>query len=211
MEKGVITKKRFIENYKGFRIYKETTYYKRFSAFTHTYIDSIERQETFYICVKDGNENKPSMYYDDISKDVNGIKEKIDRFLSREYPLYTHADYKKYVSIPNRKNQYAFGNKSLMQLLKQYQKADFVVRTLLIERLTAANFHGFAACLENGEIEKYKDLVNKEFPIVKQIELTITACNVPSPDDTIQDIQNMVNNYLSEMKCKASFKANIIL
>lgn len=210
MNKGIITKKRFIENYKGFRIYKETTYYKRFSAFTHSYTDAIERQDTYYVCVKDGNENKPSMYYDDISKDVNGIKEKIDKFLNREYPLYTCADYKKYVSIPNRKNQYAFGNKSLMQLLKQYQKADFVVKALLIARLTAANFHGFAACLENGEIEKYKDLVNKEFPIVKQIEVTITACNVPFPSDTIQEIQSMVSKYFSEMKCKVSFKANIM-
>lgn len=207
--KAVVTKKRFVEAYKDFNIYKKTTCYNKFSPMSREYIDVCERKVIEYIFVNACKDKQPSMFFHQSSSTLNGIKDIIDKYLKNEYIIYTEADYRKYVSLPNRKNKWAFGNESLKKLLKQFKAANNVVRQLLITRLSDANFHSYAGYLENGEYDKYIALADEEFPIASSMSVNICLTNVPFPKSVVTNIEKYLAEYLKGSKCKYKVDASI--
>lgn len=155
------TTRQKVGEYKDFLIILEIwTFENRFQR---------EVREHYELCKKDETTptpwNRAENRLDTYAKTIEDIRKIADKILSGEMVIYTDAQRQKYVSGYNNRHGWGFSRNTLLATMRTHKKGDKVMKALMEERLTDANFHGYSADLSEHNYEKFIQRLNEEFPL----------------------------------------------
>ena len=157
------TKRKVVDTYKGYPIFKETTQYFRL-AYCGLYDTSRVKDTNIYYgaATKGGNYSLSSDRYAYYCRSLEQAKGLIDRIEEGEIIL-TEKERYDWVLHPNSKNGWGFSKQMLLELIKQYKKATPRRRIGYLERLEDANFHYEYGLLEEGKFEELIEFIKESF------------------------------------------------
>ena len=200
--------------YKGYAIVKVTIIEHERSIFDPSrFSEYAKSKETHFDFCKDGNEKKPSQFYECWASNIKECKECIDNFINDDSIYFTAEEREKYVYKPNRKCDYAYGYASLMKLLKEHQKADKRMKILIEDRLVSANFHTWAGYLSEGKYEEYEELAASECKFREKFEVYTETLRkrIKDPKQFEDGLKRVIEEYLASQGVKdTSVKVNFI-
>ena len=152
---GILVQRRLVESYKGFDIVKVIV----------TDYENVDNNDSYLTFCESGAFNRPSMAYNIYPhpKNVEEVKECIDKFLNDDTLYFTDYEMVKYVYAPNRKYDWSFSKKRLLNLFKKWDKATPRIKILYEDRLTDANFHSECSVLSEEGYEAAVAWVEKHW------------------------------------------------
>ena len=202
---GKRVSRRYVETYNGFDIVKVKIDHFYKSQYSSCYDTSlVVKTERYYEFCKEGQYNRPSQAYNVTAKTIDECKEAIDNFIKDDTLYFTESERETYVHKPNRECRYIYGYNSLMKLLKQHQKADRRMQTLIKDRLVDANFHTEADYLSHKDYDGFTKFVTSHFKFKEKFEiLTLTeAKRLVNPKELSEGIAKAVEEYLKSIGIK---------
>lgn len=175
---GRKTSRTIVEKYRGFFIVKVTTIEYHRSIFDSSLFDRnwVDKKYTHFTFCKDGDEKCPSKDYQIYVDGIEACKGEIDNFLNGKNRdngdiYHTLEEWRKYVTKPNEKCNWAYGYNSLMKLMRQHRKADKRMKWFIEERLHDANFHSAASILSDGDYDTFEKFVADDNPFRERFEV----------------------------------------
>lgn len=186
-----------VSNYKGYDIIKVSVKEHEYSRALERYTD-WGRTKVHYDFCEAGNANKPSTYYEVWKDSVEDCKACVDKHISGEEIYFTSGERQKYVYAPNHKNGWGFNYESIMRLMKQHQKADKRIQTLLEDRLEDANFHTYCGLLCEKKYKEFEELAASELTKGEKFEVyTHTKRKAIKDPKSLEDgLKKVLEGYL---------------
>jgi hemerythrin len=214
VKSGYKTSRTKVDNYLGYDIIKVTEITYERSIFNPScYTDYPKRKDVHYTFCKEGNDKKPSQYYDAYAKNIAECKECIDKFIEDDTTYFTDEEREKYVYKPNRKCGWAYGYKSLMNIMRQHQKANKRIKILLEDRLTDANFHSACSYLCKCDYEGFEEFVADDCRFREKFEIYTSTKRkrIANPKQFEDGLSKVIEEYLAKQGVKdTSVRVNFI-
>lgn len=204
---GITKSRSKSESYKGFAIIRVLAVHHWWNNFNKRYEMSRQyetKREVYYEFCKDGEETRPSQAYGVTKKTKDELKECIDNMISGKEIYFTEAEREKYVYKPNHKCKWAYGYKSLMQILKEHKKADKRMKILLEDRLDDANFHYEAGELADEHYEALEDYIARTYQFREKFEVYTSTMRkrIDNPEGLIDGLKKVLEDYLRKQGIK---------
>jgi hypothetical protein len=206
---GITKSRNKVDSYKGFSIIQVLAVHHWWNQWDRRYEMSRQyetKREVYYEFCKEGDENRPAQAYNvyPYPKTVEATKEAIDKMLSGKEMYFTDAEREKYIYAPNRKCQWAYGYDSLMKIMRQHQKADKRIQTLLEDRLTDANFHSACSYLCKGDYTGFEEFVADDCKLREKFEVyTYTKRKrIKDPKQFEAGLKKVIEDYLASQGVK---------
>jgi hypothetical protein len=200
---GITRSRSKVESYKGFSIIKVYAVHHWWNSFSKCYEMSnqyITKREVYYEFCKEGDENKPAQAYNVSEKNIEAIKERIDKFIEDDSLYFTEAERHKYVYKPNHDCDWGYGYESLMKIMRQHKKATKRMKVLLEDRLEDANFHSACSYLCKCDYEGFEKWAadNCQFPEKFEIYTHTKRKRIPDPKNLTEAISKAISKVLEE-------------
>lgn len=142
-----------VSEYKGYDIYRFKQKTLGWSDFDQAYRkDWVLGVKDCYWFVKSGYGFIKACFFDMQFDSVADVEKCIDAIVNNKRIVLTIGEYNKWVSIPNRKNQWGFNKAMLKRLVRDYKACKDPRRKYgYLERLTDANFHTLCGLLKRED------------------------------------------------------------
>ena len=123
----------------------------------------IDGHEDWYVTLQHGKEAKAANFSHSVFSDIKQAREHIRYIVANKRIILTNEEWDKWVSKPNKANEWGFTKNQLTTLLADYKKADARRKAGYLERLEDANFHTFHSLLESGDYDKTREWIENDF------------------------------------------------
>lgn len=190
------------EPYRGYHIIKTTTKKHHWSDISLKFLDSIKETIVEFTFVK-SNDTRPTQESNCVFDTKEDCKEAIDKMLDKGTIYLTKEEVNKWVYTPNRKCNWSYTYKSLVNVLKAYKKSDKRRKHGYLVMLGNANLRAYADLLVKEEYDDFLSLAENNFPIKTEVTITIesSAVELKLGSKAASELKDLVNAFL-EKKCK---------